>query len=148
MQLALDHVVYEQKSAHVYTGQPGVEEQTTVNVQTYLPSCQERETRVWRLSLPAAAPHGACRVRANLPSLAAAARGLAAGIRTAHDYGLVVSAAQLLVAPSHSRAVAADGHVSNASMLRLVLAWRTPLCIATVLSRASATGLHAWFPGH
>jgi hypothetical protein len=135
IRLALDHVVCEQMSAHVYTGQPGVEEQTTLNVQAHLPSCEERETRVWRLSLPAAAPHGACLVRASLPSLAAAAQSWAAGIRTAHDHGLVVSAAQLLVAPSHSRAVAADGHASNASSLRLVLACCTPRCIAAVLSR-------------
>jgi len=135
MQLALDHVVCEQMSAHVYTGQPGVADQTPVPVEAHLPSCEERETRVWRLSLPAAAPHGACRVRANLPSLAAAACSWAAGIRTAHDHGLVVSAAQLIVAPSHSHAVAADGHASNASRLRLVLAWRTPPCIDAVLCR-------------
>lgn len=114
MQLALDHVVCEQMSAHVYTGQLGAADQMPVPVDAH----QVSETHVWRLSLPAAAPHGACRIFASLPSLAAVAQSWAAGVRTAHDHGLVVSAAQVRVSTSHPRAVVADGHALDSSRLR------------------------------
>ena len=89
--LALDHVICERKAAAANRGPAH---------HVPLASGQQREAQVAKLNLPAAAPTAACRVRAVLPSLSLAAQSWAAGVGAAHDKGLVVAGAQLLVASS------------------------------------------------
>lgn len=116
--LALDHVVCERKAgggnkalAACHAPQPSGQQREAQVAKL------NQEAQVAKLNLPAAAPTAACRVRAVMPSLSVAAQSWAAGVRTAHDKGLVVAATQLLVAsciPSATGTAAAQACASEA----------------------------------